>query len=133
MEIGTICHAWASFTWSAHLRWRDLDCRALNGNETEVFDRDRSGCVTGAAMRISARAGVRTVNLSKVRAAYSLGANKRQILRLVILPNALPEIFTGVRVALGVSWGTVVAAELVGTNTGLGAMIFTARNFSGLM
>ncbi len=80
-------------------------------------------------MIIAARAGVRTVNLSKVRAAYSLGASKRQVLTRVILPNALPELFTGARVALGVSWGTLVAAELVGTETGLGSMIFQARNF----
>lgn len=80
-------------------------------------------------MIIAARSGVRTVNLSKVRAAYSLGASKLQVLRRVILPNALPEIFTGIRVAIGVSWGTLVAAELVGTDTGLGAMIFAARTF----
>jgi len=80
-------------------------------------------------MIIAARAGARTVNLSKVRAAYSLGASKRQVMMRVILPNALPELFTGARVALGVSWGTLVAAELVGADTGLGAMIFKARNF----
>lgn len=79
-------------------------------------------------MIIAARAGARTVKLSKVRAAYSLGASKSQVLRRVILPNALPELFTGVRVALGVSWGTLVAAELVGAETGLGSMIFDARN-----
>lgn len=80
-------------------------------------------------MIIAARAGAGTVKLSKVRAAYSLGASKRQVLTRVILPNALPELFTGARVALGVSWGTLVAAELVGADTGLGAMIFVARNF----
>ncbi|NNE73353.1 MAG: ABC transporter permease [Acidimicrobiales bacterium] len=80
-------------------------------------------------MIIGARAGVRTVNLSKVRAAYSLGASKRQILSRVILPNALPELFTAARVAVGVSWGTLVAAEFVGTPNGLGTMINTARNF----
>lgn len=80
-------------------------------------------------MLISARSGVRAVSLSKVRAAYSLGASKRQILFRLIVPNALPELFTGLRVALGVSWGTLVAAELVGTDTGLGSMIFQARNF----
>jgi len=80
-------------------------------------------------MVIAARAGVRTANLSKVRAAYSLGASKPQVLWRVIVPNALPELFTGVRVALGVSWGTLVAAELVGTDTGLGSMIFQARAF----
>jgi taurine transport system permease protein len=80
-------------------------------------------------MIIAARAGAGTVKLSKVRAAYSLGASKWQVLTRVILPNALPELFTGVRVALGVSWGTLVAAELVGAETGLGAMIFLARSF----
>ncbi|MBT6372591.1 MAG: ABC transporter permease subunit [Acidimicrobiaceae bacterium] len=80
-------------------------------------------------MVIAARAGVLGVRGSKVHAAYSLGANKWQILRYVILPNALPDIFTGMRVALGVCWGTLVAAELTGTTTGLGAMIFAASKF----
>ncbi len=80
-------------------------------------------------MIIAARAGVLGVKGSKVHAAYSLGANKWQILRYVILPNALPDIFTGVRVALGVCWGTLVAAELTGTTTGLGATIFAASKF----
>jgi len=80
-------------------------------------------------MIIAARAGVLGVQGSKVHAAYSLGANRWQILRYVILPNALPDIFTGMRVALGVCWGTLVAAELTGTTTGLGAMIFAASKF----
>ena len=80
-------------------------------------------------MIIAARSGVGAASLSKVRAAYSLGASKRQVLQKVLLPNALPELFTGVRVALGVSWGTLVAAELVGTKIGLGSMIFAARPF----
>ncbi len=80
-------------------------------------------------MIIAARSGVLGVRGSKVHAAYSLGANRWQILRYVILPNALPEIFTGMRVALGVSWGTLVAAELTGTDTGLGAMIYIASRF----
>ncbi|MEO0916270.1 MAG: ABC transporter permease subunit, partial [Pseudomonadota bacterium] len=64
-------------------------------------------------MTIAARAGVSGVAISKVHAAYSLGASKWQLLRYVIVPNSLPEIFTGARVAMGVCWGTVVAAELV--------------------
>jgi len=83
-------------------------------------------------MIIAARAGVRNVALSKVRAAYSLGASKPQLLKTVLIPNALPEIFTGLRVALGVSWGTLVAAELFGVSEGLGAMIQQAKNFSRL-
>ncbi len=80
-------------------------------------------------MVIAARAGVTGVRLSKVHAAYSLGASKSQILRHVILPNSLPEVFVGMRVALGVCWGTLVAAELVGGDIGLGSMIWTARTF----
>ncbi len=78
-------------------------------------------------MIIAARSGVQAANLSKVRAAYSLGASKRQVLFNVLLPNALPELFTGFRVALGVTWGTLVAAEIVGAPDGLGAMVFAAR------
>ena len=80
-------------------------------------------------MTIAARAGVSSVRISKVHAAYSLGASKGQILRHVILPNALPEIFTGLRTSMGVCWGTVVAAELVAADRGLGSMIMIAKNF----
>lgn len=80
-------------------------------------------------MTIAARAGVSGVNISKVHAAYSLGASKWQILRYVIMPNSLPEIFTGARVAMGVCWGTVVAAELVAAQKGAGMMIIAASKF----
>ena len=80
-------------------------------------------------MTIAARAGVSGVAISKVHAAYSLGASKFQILRHVIVPNSLPEIFTGARVAMGVCWGTVVAAELVAAEKGAGMMIMVASRF----
>ena len=80
-------------------------------------------------MAIAARAGVSGVNISKVHAAYSLGASKFQIMRHVIVPNSLPEIFTGARVAMGVCWGTVVAAELVAASEGAGMMIMVASKF----
>jgi len=80
-------------------------------------------------MAIAARAGVSGVRISKVHAAYSLGASKWQILRHVIIPNSLPEIFTGARVAMGVCWGTVVAAELVAAEKGAGMMIMVASKF----
>lgn len=80
-------------------------------------------------MAIAARAGVSGVNISKVHAAYSLGASKAQIMRHVIVPNSLPEIFTGARVAMGVCWGTVVAAELVAAEKGAGMMIMVASKF----
>ncbi len=80
-------------------------------------------------MTIAARSGVSSVRISKVHAAYSLGASRRQILWHVILPNALPEIFTGLRTSMGVCWGTVVAAELVAADKGVGSMIMIAKNF----
>lgn len=80
-------------------------------------------------MAIAARSGVSGVKISKVHAAYSLGASKWQIMRYVIIPNSLPEIFTGARVAMGVCWGTVVAAELVAAEQGAGMMIMTASKF----
>ncbi|MEP1768027.1 MAG: ABC transporter permease subunit [Sulfitobacter sp.] len=80
-------------------------------------------------MAIAARSGVSGVKISKVHAAYSLGASKWQIMRYVIVPNSLPEIFTGARVAMGVCWGTVVAAELVAAEKGAGMMIMVASKF----
>lgn len=80
-------------------------------------------------MTIAARSGVSGVNISKVHAAYSLGASKTQILTRVIMPNSLPDIFTGARVAMGVCWGTVVAAELVAAEKGIGKMIIAASKF----
>ncbi|QBF33096.1 ABC transporter permease [Thalassococcus sp. S3] len=80
-------------------------------------------------MAIAARSGVSGVKISKVHAAYSLGASKWQIMRHVIIPNSLPEIFTGARVAMGVCWGTVVAAELVAAEQGAGMMIMVASRF----
>ncbi|MDU8911880.1 ABC transporter permease [Aestuariicoccus sp. MJ-SS9] len=80
-------------------------------------------------MAIAARSGVSGVSISKVHAAYSLGASKWQIMRHVIVPNSLPDIFTGARVAMGVCWGTVVAAELVAAEKGAGMMIMVASKF----
>lgn len=80
-------------------------------------------------MVIAARSGVAGVRVSKIHAAYSLGASRWQILRHVIIPNSLPDIFTGARVAMGVCWGTVVAAELVAAQRGAGMMILVASKF----
>lgn len=80
-------------------------------------------------MTIAARAGVSGINISKIHAAYSLGASKWQVLIHIIIPNSLPDIFTGARVAMGVCWGTVVAAELVAAEKGAGKMIIAASKF----
>jgi taurine transport system permease protein len=101
-----------------------------------IFGIDNSGkifllfMVSFAIMVISARAGASGTQLSKIHAAHSLGASKWQILREVVLPNSLPEILTGVRVAIGVCWGTLVAAEFLAGTTGIGFVENVARKFS---
>jgi len=77
----------------------------------------------------SATAGVRSVREQKLQVARSLGANDWQVFRFVILPSALPMIFTGARIALAVAFSTVVAAELMAATDGLGWMVFSASHF----
>jgi taurine transport system permease protein len=86
--------------------------------------------VAFAIMVISARTGATGTQLSKIHAAHSLGASKRQITRQVILPNSLPEILTGIRIAIGVCWGTLVAAEMLAGTTGIGFVENVARKQS---
>jgi len=85
--------------------------------------------VSFSIMIISARAGASGTQLSKIHAAHSLGANRWQILREVIFPNSLPEILTGVRVAVGMCWGTLVAAEFLAGTTGIGFVENVARKY----
>ncbi len=86
--------------------------------------------VAFAIMVISARTGASGTQLSKIRASHSLGASTGQIMRNVILPNAMPEILTGVRIAIGVCWGTLVAAEILAGTTGIGFIENIARTVS---
>jgi taurine transport system permease protein len=82
-----------------------------------------------APIAIATANGVRTVDPTKLRAAQSLGATRSQLIRHVILPNALPDILTGVRIGLGVGWSTLVAAELIAATSGLGFMVQSAAQF----
>ena len=84
---------------------------------------------TFAIMVINSRAGVRSVTVEKIHAAYSLGASRGQVLRHVILINALPEIFTGMRVSMGIAWATLVAAEMVAATAGVGWMVLNAARY----
>ena len=82
-----------------------------------------------APLAMAARAGVKSVMIEQINAAYSLGASKWQVIRHVIIPAALPEIFTGMRIAIGFGWTTLVAAEMVAATAGLGQMVLNASNF----
>jgi ABC-type nitrate/sulfonate/bicarbonate transport system permease component len=72
-------------------------------------------------------AGVKNIEPNIIRAAQCLGASELRILRRIVLRAALPQIITGIRVGLGVGWMALVAAELVGANSGLGFLINDAR------
>jgi len=77
---------------------------------------------------VSATAAVQNMQLVYLRAARNFGLTRMQLFRRVILPATLPQIITGVRIALGVAWLVVVAAEMIAVNSGLGFLIIDARN-----
>ena len=78
---------------------------------------------------ISTTHGVLSHQLNRERAALSLGASRLQVIQHVILPTALPHILTGIRIGLGVGWSTLVAAELVAADRGIGFMVQSAAQF----
>jgi taurine transport system permease protein len=82
-----------------------------------------------APLAMAAKAGVRAVPIEQINAAYTLGATRWQVITAVILPAALPEILTGMRIAIGFGWTTLVAAEMVAATLGLGQMVLNASNF----
>ncbi|WP_315918620.1 ABC transporter permease subunit [Mesorhizobium sp. SP-1A] len=82
-----------------------------------------------APMAIAARAGVRSVSIEQIHAAYAMGATRSQVISQVIMKAALPEIFTGMRIGIGVGWTTLVAAEMVAASRGLGFMVLNAAEY----
>ncbi|HSO67462.1 MAG TPA: ABC transporter permease subunit, partial [Desulfatirhabdiaceae bacterium] len=74
--------------------------------------------------------GVHAIDPILIDAARTLNATNRQILLKVLVPGAVPAIFTGLRVGMGIGWMTLVAAEFTGVKQGygLGQMIMTARD-----
>lgn len=82
-----------------------------------------------APVTLAARAGVRSAAIEQIHAAYSFGATRWQVLRHIILPSALPEILTAMRIGIGMGWTTLVAAEMVAATQGLGYMVLSASQF----
>ncbi len=75
---------------------------------------------------INATQGARDVDRNWIRAALMMGASPLQILRRVVLPAALPAIFTGLRVGLGIAWTAVIVSEMVAVKSGLGYVLWDA-------
>jgi taurine transport system permease protein len=82
-----------------------------------------------APLAMSAQAGVRSVWQEQIHAAYSMGASRWQVIRHVVIPSAMPEILTAMRISIGFGWTTLVAAEMVAASRGLGQMVLNASNF----
>ena len=78
------------------------------------------------ATALNTMLGVESIDESYVRAANCLGASKAQVFRHVIVPGAMPFIFTGLQISVGVSWFSLVAAEMVSGQYGLGYVINTS-------
>jgi NitT/TauT family transport system permease protein len=76
----------------------------------------------------AAMAAVQNIQLNYIRAARNFGVTGLELFRKVVFPAALPQILTGLRLALGVAWLVVVAAEMIAVNSGLGYLIIDARN-----
>ncbi|KST59312.1 taurine ABC transporter permease [Methylobacterium sp. GXS13] len=82
-----------------------------------------------APVALATRSGVLSASADQINAARALGASRAQVLRYVVLPAALPEILIGLRIGMGVGWTTLVAAEMVAAQAGLGQLVLNASNF----
>lgn len=72
--------------------------------------------------------GIKSVDSSVIKAAKTLGASDRKILTTIILPLAVPNIFTGLRLEAGMAWRVVIAAEMVAIPTGIGALLIRSES-----
>ncbi|MCW3016296.1 MAG: binding-protein-dependent transport system inner rane component [Solirubrobacterales bacterium] len=78
---------------------------------------------------LSVLSGVRGIRQERIDAIRSLGANRLQVVRHVVLPATLPELFTGVRLAIGFAWTTIVAAETIDGIPGIGGLAWSTKKF----
>lgn len=78
---------------------------------------------------LSARSGVTSVRIEQIQVAYSMGATPWQVITQVIARGAMPDIMTGMRIAIGFGWTTLVAAEMVAAERGIGFMVLNASEF----
>jgi NitT/TauT family transport system permease protein len=79
-------------------------------------------------MVVNTTTGVHTIGRQYVRASQNFGVTGFRLLRLIILPAALPQVIVGMRISLGVAWLVVVAAEMIALTSGLGFLIMDSRN-----
>ncbi len=103
------------------LAWVPLAILMFSGVETPVLF--LAFLASFYATALNTMLGVESIDQSYFRAAYCLGANRRQVFLNVIVPGAMPYIFTGLQISIGVCWFSLVAAEMVSGQFGLGYVI----------
>lgn len=106
------------------LAWVPISIIVFSGAETSVIF--LTFIAAFFVTTLNTMIGVQAIDGVYVRAAECLGASPRQIFIQVVVPGALPSIFTGLQIAIGISWFSLVAAEMVSGEYGLGYLINTA-------
>lgn len=106
------------------LAWVPLAILMFSGAETPVIF--LTFLASFFATALNTMLGVESIDESYSRAAYCLGASKWQVFREVIVPGAMPFIFTGLQISVGVAWFSLVAGEMVSGEFGLGYVINTS-------
>jgi taurine transport system permease protein len=84
---------------------------------------------TFPVVTISTVSAIRGIDRTWIQSAQTLGASRSYIVRRVVVPGAMPGILTGIRLASGIAWGTLVAAEIIGSTQGIGWLILQAQQF----
>ena len=110
------------------LSWIPLSMLWLGIDEQQKYAIVFMGCF--ASILVYTTDATMRVDPLLQRAARNLGASKAQVIRYVILPGALPDIISGLKVVLAIAWTCVISAEMVGANSGLGFRIWTAKEWS---
>lgn len=106
------------------LAWVPLAILMFSGSETPVIF--LTFLASFFATALNTMLGVESIDESYSRAAYCLGASKWQVFREVIVPGAMPFVFTGLQISIGVAWFSLVAGEMVSGEFGLGYVINTS-------
>jgi NitT/TauT family transport system permease protein len=106
------------------LAWVPLAIIMFQGSETPIIF--LTFLASFYATTLNTMLGVESIDMSFVRAAYCLGARRRQVFWHVVVPGAMPFIFTGLQISVGVAWFSLVAGEMVSGQYGLGYLINTS-------
>jgi taurine transport system permease protein len=110
------------------LSWIPLSMLWLGIDEQQKYAIVFMGCF--ASVLVYTTDATMRVSNTLILAARNLGASRLQVIRLVVLPGALQDILSGLKVVLAIAWTCVISAEMVGANSGLGFRIWTAKEWS---